>query len=193
MRGPRPPNPNMRPAYQGSNPVSDVWAKHALSIVSKYLKRLENHFHTVKKFMNDLSLLSVYWGLNDRPKGNSEFCLHETLKEGREETKLTVSLGTTHEVYCYASYLKNRKKLWRIRVLLGRLAHTFATVWRSMTWSRANAVESSICGFPREFTVHLRELVSFDPPIGKLSSLFLSFYSLLSNKYFNKLDMPTGS
>jgi len=39
MRGPRPPNPNMRPAYQGSNPVSDVWAKHALSIVSKYLKR----------------------------------------------------------------------------------------------------------------------------------------------------------
>ena len=43
-RGPRPPNPNMRPAYQGSNPVSDVWSKHALSIVSKYLKRWEVHF-----------------------------------------------------------------------------------------------------------------------------------------------------
>lgn len=59
MRGPRPPNPNMRPAYQGSNPVSDVWAKHALSIVSKYLKRLENYFYTVMSFMNDLSFLYV--------------------------------------------------------------------------------------------------------------------------------------
>ena len=39
MRGPRPPNPNLRPAYQGSNPVSDVWSKHALAIVAKYLKR----------------------------------------------------------------------------------------------------------------------------------------------------------
>lgn len=39
MRGPRPPNPNLRPAYQGSNPVSDVWSKHALGIVAKYLKR----------------------------------------------------------------------------------------------------------------------------------------------------------
>lgn len=38
-RGPRPLNPNMRPAYQGSNPVSDVWSKHALGIVAKYLKR----------------------------------------------------------------------------------------------------------------------------------------------------------
>ncbi|KFR15379.1 hypothetical protein N306_05193 [Opisthocomus hoazin] len=28
-----------RPAYQGSNPVSDVWALHALRIVAKYLKR----------------------------------------------------------------------------------------------------------------------------------------------------------
>ena len=39
MRGPRPLNPNLRPAYQGSNPVSDVWSKHALGIVAKYLKR----------------------------------------------------------------------------------------------------------------------------------------------------------
>lgn len=28
-----------RPAYQGSNPVSDIWAVHALRIVAKYLKR----------------------------------------------------------------------------------------------------------------------------------------------------------
>ncbi|KAM9308895.1 hydroxyacid-oxoacid transhydrogenase, mitochondrial [Gastrophryne carolinensis] len=39
MRGPCPTNPINRPAYQGSNPISDVWAIHALRIVSKYLKR----------------------------------------------------------------------------------------------------------------------------------------------------------
>ena len=39
MRDARPLNPNLRPAYQGSNPVSDVWSKHALGIVAKYLKR----------------------------------------------------------------------------------------------------------------------------------------------------------
>uniref|UniRef100_A0A8C5WCM8 Hydroxyacid-oxoacid transhydrogenase, mitochondrial n=1 Tax=Leptobrachium leishanense TaxID=445787 RepID=A0A8C5WCM8_9ANUR len=39
MRSPCPRNPMERPAYQGSNPISDVWAKHALRIVSKYLKR----------------------------------------------------------------------------------------------------------------------------------------------------------
>ncbi|XP_068090905.1 hydroxyacid-oxoacid transhydrogenase, mitochondrial isoform X1 [Hyperolius riggenbachi] len=39
MRSPCPPNPIDRPAYQGSNPISDVWAKHALGIVAKYLKR----------------------------------------------------------------------------------------------------------------------------------------------------------
>jgi hydroxyacid-oxoacid transhydrogenase len=38
-RRPAPEHPGMRPAYQGSNPISDVWAVRAIELVSKYLVR----------------------------------------------------------------------------------------------------------------------------------------------------------
>jgi len=38
-RMPRPMNPKYRPAYQGSNPFSDVWAKEAMRILHKYFRR----------------------------------------------------------------------------------------------------------------------------------------------------------
>jgi hydroxyacid-oxoacid transhydrogenase len=38
-RRPMPPRPLERPAYQGSNPVSDVWAIRALELVAEFLPR----------------------------------------------------------------------------------------------------------------------------------------------------------
>lgn len=37
---PRPSDPLLRPAYQGSNPVADVWALEALRLASEYLPRI---------------------------------------------------------------------------------------------------------------------------------------------------------
>ena len=38
-RRPRPNRPNERPAYQGNNPISDIWALRALELVAEYLPR----------------------------------------------------------------------------------------------------------------------------------------------------------
>ena len=34
-------DPSYRPAYQGNNPISDIWSLHALEVTAKYIKRLE--------------------------------------------------------------------------------------------------------------------------------------------------------
>jgi hydroxyacid-oxoacid transhydrogenase len=36
---PAPDSPSQRPAYQGSNPISDIWARRAIELVARYLVR----------------------------------------------------------------------------------------------------------------------------------------------------------
>ncbi|KAK3513704.1 hypothetical protein QTP70_028903 [Hemibagrus guttatus] len=62
MRSPCPTNPISRPAYQGSNPISDVWARHALCIVAKYLKRAVRNPDDVEA-RSSMHLASVFAGI----------------------------------------------------------------------------------------------------------------------------------
>ncbi|XP_047511249.1 probable hydroxyacid-oxoacid transhydrogenase, mitochondrial [Pieris napi] len=42
-RGPAPTNPALRPVYQGSNPISDVWSRFCLQSLAKYFSRSVNN------------------------------------------------------------------------------------------------------------------------------------------------------
>ncbi|XP_051943089.1 hydroxyacid-oxoacid transhydrogenase, mitochondrial [Hippocampus zosterae] len=61
-RAPCPPDPLSRPAYQGSNPISDVWARHALRQVAKYMKRAVENPEDVEARSN-MHLASVFAGI----------------------------------------------------------------------------------------------------------------------------------
>ncbi|KAL5493791.1 hypothetical protein EMCRGX_G015018 [Ephydatia muelleri] len=61
-RMPRPTNPINRPAYQGSNPISDIWAKHALTIIRKYFKRAVFNADDMEA-RSAMHLASVYAGI----------------------------------------------------------------------------------------------------------------------------------
>uniref|UniRef100_A0A672I6F0 Hydroxyacid-oxoacid transhydrogenase, mitochondrial n=1 Tax=Salarias fasciatus TaxID=181472 RepID=A0A672I6F0_SALFA len=62
QRSPCPPNPINRPAYQGSNPISDVWSRHALHVVAKYMKRAVRDPQDLEA-RSSMHLASVFAGI----------------------------------------------------------------------------------------------------------------------------------
>jgi len=61
-RSPRPTDPKERPAYQGSNPISDVWSLHALRVTAKYFRRAVFNSDDLEARSN-MHLASVFAGV----------------------------------------------------------------------------------------------------------------------------------
>eukprot|EP00051_Salpingoeca_urceolata_P033130 m.19106 g.19106 ORF g.19106 m.19106 type:complete len:486 (-) comp5877_c0_seq1:86-1543(-) len=61
-RSPRPADPILRPAYQGSNPVSDVWSLHGLKLVAENLKQCIDHPDDLEA-RTQLHLASAFAGI----------------------------------------------------------------------------------------------------------------------------------
>ncbi|KAJ1965440.1 hypothetical protein GGI12_000777 [Dipsacomyces acuminosporus] len=62
LRGEAPENPLKRPAYQGSNPISDIWSSHALRMVAKALPRSVND-HEDLEAHETMTLAAAYAGI----------------------------------------------------------------------------------------------------------------------------------
>ncbi|KAF7666718.1 hypothetical protein LDENG_00094730 [Lucifuga dentata] len=62
QRSPCPSNPIDRPAYQGSNPISDVWSRHTLIVVAKYMKRAVQDPEDLEA-RSSMHLASVFAGI----------------------------------------------------------------------------------------------------------------------------------
>lgn len=60
-RIPRPTNPKFRPAYQGSNPISDVWSSNALKMVGTFFERSVNNSDDVEA-KSQMHLASTFAG-----------------------------------------------------------------------------------------------------------------------------------
>ncbi|KAG9016146.1 hypothetical protein FRB93_011620 [Tulasnella sp. JGI-2019a] len=61
-RTPRPANPNLRPAYQGSNPISDVFSMWALRQTVQYLPRIAKDRHD-KEAQRQMLLAASFAGI----------------------------------------------------------------------------------------------------------------------------------
>jgi len=61
-RTPRPTNPNLRPAYQGSNPISDVFSLWALRQTVQYLPRIAKDKHD-KEAQRQMLLAASFAGI----------------------------------------------------------------------------------------------------------------------------------
>jgi hydroxyacid-oxoacid transhydrogenase len=59
---PRPERPLLRPAYQGSNPISDIWALQSLRMVARYLLRAVED-PTDDEARSNMLLASAYAGM----------------------------------------------------------------------------------------------------------------------------------
>lgn len=62
QRSPRPETPGKRPAYQGANPISDVWSRAAISLIRQYMRRAYNDPQNDDEARASMMLAATYAG-----------------------------------------------------------------------------------------------------------------------------------
>ncbi|CCG81770.1 putative Fe-containing alcohol dehydrogenase [Taphrina deformans PYCC 5710] len=63
MRSPRPTNPKFRPAYQGANPISDMWSLKALEMCIDYMPRMVASNMQDEEARKGMTLAATYAGI----------------------------------------------------------------------------------------------------------------------------------
>ncbi|KAK8377952.1 hypothetical protein O3P69_018689 [Scylla paramamosain] len=104
QRSPRPEHPLLRPAYQGSNPISDVWARHALGIIRDYFKRSVYNQDDVEA-RSQMHLASTFcWCWDYRAKEYK--CNHSLIPHGLSVVMTAPAVFTFTAPFCPERHLE---------------------------------------------------------------------------------------
>jgi hydroxyacid-oxoacid transhydrogenase len=154
---PRPDRPSLRPAYQGSNPISDVWSMQALRMVAAYLLRAV-HDPSDEEARAQMLLAASYAGVGF---GNAGVHLPHGMSypvSGNVKTYLAPGYTTDHPLVPHGiSVILNAPAVFRFTAPASPARHLQAAEALGANVSRATEADAGAILADR-ITWYMREL-----------------------------------